>query len=98
LFFESVVSINERVAMNLEVTNFMNLAVRTHKPLTFDMTNHHESNVALDAAQAFTQSNAGRRFWSFHGRRFAKGRNYCSQQWLVAIVAQGHHTNQNYSY
>ena len=48
----------------LEVINFMNLAVRTQKPKTFEMLNHHEPNVALDVAQAFTRSNAGRRFWS----------------------------------
>ena len=29
----------------LEVINFMNLAVRTHKPKTFDFINHHELNV-----------------------------------------------------
>ena len=81
-----------------EETNFFNLAVRTHMPKTFDMINHHEPNVALDVAQACTQANAGQRFWSFHGRRFVKGRNYGSQQWLVAIVAQGQNTNQNYSY
>jgi len=46
----------------LEVINFMNLAVRTQKPKTFEMLNHHEPNVALDVAQAFTQANAGRRF------------------------------------
>ena len=75
----------------------MNLAVRTQKLLTFDISNHHESNVALDVAQACAQANAGRRFWSFHGRRFAKGRNYCSQQWLATIAALGQHKNQSYS-
>jgi hypothetical protein len=29
----------------------MNLAVRTHKRWTFEMLNHHETHVALDAAQ-----------------------------------------------
>ena len=53
-----------RQERNSEVFNLTNLAVRTEKPQTFDMTNHHESFGALDAAQARTQSNAGRRFWS----------------------------------
>jgi len=81
----------------LEVTNFMNLAVRTHRPKTFEMINHHESNVALDVAQAYAQANAGRRFWSSRMTVFPKKIDYCRQQWLAAIVAQGQHANQNYS-
>ncbi len=81
---------------NLEVINFKNLAVRTEKLLTFEMINHHETNVALDVAQAFTQSNAGRRFWSLRMTAFPQ-RNYCSQQWLATIAALGHRKNQSYS-
>ena len=82
----------------LEVINFMNLAVRTHKPKTFDIINHHESNMALDVAQACTQANAGQRFLDQEVRNEIRVKVISSaQQALATIAAQGHHSNQSYS-
>ena len=82
----------------LEVINFMNLAVRTQKPKTFEMLNHHEPNVALDVAQAFTQANAGRRFLDQEAANEIRVKVISSaQQALATIAAQGHHSNQSYS-
>ena len=77
----------------------MNLAVRTQKLLTFDISNHHESNVALDVAQAFTQPNAGQRFldWEADERDLSSD----DKQRLTMASSNsrlGLHTNQNYSY
>ena len=72
-----------------EVINFLNLAVRTHKPRTFVMIMNHETNVALDVAQG-RPSCRSQRTLTYKVMRSA-------QQWLAAIVAQGQHTNQNYS-
>ena len=76
-----------------EVVNFLNLAVRTHKPKTFEMLNHHEPNVALDAAQ-------GRP--AFLGKGTSNEGNAITtitsaQQALATIAAQGHRKNQSYS-
>ena len=82
-----------------EVVNFLNLAVRTHKPKTFEMLNHHEPNLALDVAQTCAQANAGRRFFDQEVENEIRVNvmKSSAQQWLAAIVAQGQHTNQNYS-
>ena len=72
----------------------MNLAVRTHKPLTIDISNHHESNVALDAAKGRPAllgkgtSNEGNAITTITS----------AQQALATIAAQGHRKNQSYSW
>ena len=72
-----------------EVVNFFNLAVRTHKPKTFEMLYHHEPNVALDVAQACAQANAGRRFFDQEVENEIRVLVMRStQQWLSAIVPQ----------
>ena len=81
-----------------EVVNFFNLAVRTHKPKTFEMLNHHEPNVALDVAQAYAQANAGRRFFDQEVENEIRVLVMRStQQRLAAIAAQRYHANQSYS-
>ena len=54
LYYDDVQLTDFRVLeWNLEVTNFLNLAVRTHKPRTFDMWFGTPANVALDVAQGW---------------------------------------------
>ena len=90
-YFDDIQFIDLRVPeRTLEVINFLNLAVRTHKPRTFDMRFGTPTNVALDVAQG-RPSCRSQRTLTYNLMRSA-------QQARAAIAAQGQYKNQSYSY